>query len=48
MLTKKEAKRLQEIETKALTNYLNCADVYLADWVDDEDVEEYAQLTEKQ
>jgi hypothetical protein len=46
MLTKKEATRLQEIETKAIQNAMT--EVYLADWVDDEDIEEYNRLTEKQ
>lgn len=46
-LTKKETERLQEIEAKALQNYLDYSENYLGDWVDDEDIEEYARLTEK-
>jgi len=47
-LTSKEAKRLKEIEKKALQNFIENADFYTADWVDDEDIEEYFILTEKQ
>jgi len=40
-------KRLKEIEEKATQNYLDFSEYYLGDWVDECDIEEYAQLTEK-
>jgi hypothetical protein len=45
MLTKKEAIRLEEIETRARENVMN--DIYLEDYVADEDIEEYNILTSK-
>jgi hypothetical protein len=44
-LTKKELLRLEEIETKAIQNAME--EVYLDDWVDDEDIVEYRKLIKK-
>lgn len=46
MLTKKELLRLEEIEQKAIQNAME--EIYLEDWVSDEDIEEYNKLIAKQ
>lgn len=47
MLTKKERKRLTEIQEKAKQNYLDNATFYIEDWIDDDDIEEYQKLIDK-
>ena len=47
-LTSKELLRLEEIEKRAVDNFLQDADFYIGDYVDEADIEEWAILTEKQ
>lgn len=48
MLTKQEEKKLKEIEKRAKDNFFDNTDFFVADWVNDEDLDEYIYLTEKQ
>ncbi len=47
-LTSKELLRLEEIEKRAVDNFLQDADFYIGDYVEEEDLPEWIRLTDKQ
>ena len=47
-LTPKELLRLEEIEKIAIDNFLQDADFYIGDYVEEQDLAEWLILTEKQ
>jgi hypothetical protein len=48
MLTKKEGKRLKELEQIARDNYLSYAEYYAEDYLSEEEAEEYVRLQDKE
>lgn len=47
MLTKKEAKRLKELEDNAISWYLDNTDFDMYEWIGEADKEEYRKLIKK-
>ena len=47
MLSKKEIKRLTELEKMAMDNFLENADYYPEDWLNESDKEEYTILRDR-
>lgn len=47
-LTKKERKRLYELEDEAVNNFLEHSDFNADDWLDDEDQKEFRSLFDRE
>lgn len=47
-LNKKELERIKELEEKAMDNFLEKADYYAGDWLDEKEAIELAELEERQ
>ena len=43
-MTKKQQKRLEELENEAISRYLNKTDFDISEWLDESEVKEYCEL----